>query len=132
MDKEENELDYQKAIFGTLDLCDKFRIKEEEKGSNNNDRYKGMMQPYFDFEENLATYGFIGNRGNKIIVLKRIENDEEANKKLESLFNEINNKYISLTMNPFFEREEFAKENSIHKNKFVKEIFNFVSINNKQ
>lgn len=49
-------------------------IKKDQKSSKNvNEEYVGLLMPYYEFEYDIGVYGFIGNNGIKIILLKRIE-----------------------------------------------------------
>ena len=38
-----------------------------------NEEYVGLLMPYYEFEYDIGVYGFIGNNGIKIVLLKRIE-----------------------------------------------------------
>jgi len=54
-----------------------------------NEEYVGLLMPYYEFEYDIGVYGFIGNNGIKIILLKRIESsiqETAADIKMKNVF----------------------------------------------
>ena len=76
----------------------------------------GLLFQFFEGNQDLVTYGFIGNNGFKVVALlqKTIEpTDENLLKELEKLFEEIEFLFNKLMLNPFFSKEMFEKEGSL-------------------
>lgn len=65
-------------------------FKLDQKTSKNvNEEYVGLLMPYYEFEYDIGVYGFIGNNGIKIILLKRIESsiqETAADIKMKNVF----------------------------------------------
>ena len=73
-------------MFSTLDLCDRLTVKEEETlGNTKNEEFRGLLMPFYDFDEDLGTFGFIGNNGIKIIMIKKLEKEREKQRKENEL-----------------------------------------------
>jgi hypothetical protein len=104
-------------------------INLDQKTSKNvNEEYVGLLMPYYEFEYDIGVYGFIGNNGIKIILLKRIESsiqETAAELKMKTVYDfvikvckDIHNKYIKLLLNPFYEKKDFYLENSTLRENF--------------
>lgn len=79
--------------------------------------------PFYEFEQDLGTYGFIGNNGVKICVVKKIENQKfSSDKKLQMICKEIYAKFNKLLLNPFYDKKEFNLEKSSQRDNFAKGI----------
>ena len=61
-------------VFSSLDIIEYKEIHKKSKSSNNSDDYIGMLMPFYENNFDLATYGYIGNNGFKLICIKKIEN----------------------------------------------------------
>jgi hypothetical protein len=51
---------------------------------NSQEEYIGMMMPCYEFEYDMGVYGFIGNNGMRLSVVKKIENSfQESSSELK-------------------------------------------------
>ena len=73
---QEKELDFQMMIFSSLDIIE---YKENQKKQKQGicDDYLGLLLPFYENDYDLATYGYIGNNGFKLICIKKIESSIE-------------------------------------------------------
>ena len=94
---EEKEIDYELMIFSSLDLIE---YKEIQKKSKQNliDDYLGLLMPFYENEYDLASYGYIGNNGFKLIALKKIENS------IQETSSDFKLKNVSIILNDLFLR----------------------------
>lgn len=125
--KEELELKYQLAMFASLDLV---KIKMEMKDNEDNGHYKGLLMPFYEFDIDLGVYGFEGNNGMKVLVIKRLEKENGSSEmKLQVICKEIYLKFNKLLLNPFYNKNEFLKTNSDQRLQFSNDIINFITQN---
>jgi hypothetical protein len=85
--------------------------------------------PFYEFEFDMGVYGFVGNNGIKIVVLKKIENtvqETSSDIKLKQICKEIHSRYIKLLLNPFFDKKEYYQDESKLRESFANTLINLV------
>ena len=109
-------------------LDDKFQ--SYLKSSTENKHYFTFLLPlYQDNTNDLASYGFIGINGIKLILIKDYKPKEPENK-AKTLLESIHTKYSNIIQNPFYNKALFNKDTtSSLKTKFLNEVFSL--LNNK-
>lgn len=60
-------------IFASLDVVEYKELQKKNK-QNITDDYIGLLIPFYEDDCDLASYGYIGNNGYKLICIKKIEN----------------------------------------------------------
>ena len=128
-EEDDKELEYQYQIIAALEIID-YKINSLNKTEND----LGLLMPLFDEEYDLGAYGYIGIKGTKIIIIKKLVSFEEdgENKNIKNIFNGIYTAYSKLIMNPFFNKMDLnspSKESKI-KSSFLKEIEKVVNNEN--
>ncbi len=63
-------------IFSSLDIIEYKEIQKKLKQGITDD-YLGLLLPFYENEYDVATYGYIGNNGFKLICIKKIESSIE-------------------------------------------------------
>lgn len=139
------ELSYQLAVFASLDL---FKNKNESVNDNTtasttsttvtavtgvtslNDEYKGLLMPLYEYEEDLGVYGYVGNNGMKICVIKKLEKENGASEtKMQVICKEIYMKHNKLLLNPFYDKNEFNNVNSVQREQFSLSVLDYITQN---
>lgn len=111
------------AVPTTIDKTDK-EVKSQPE------EHKGLLMPFYEFEQDIGTYGFIGNSGVKIVVIKKLENQKfSSDKKLQMICREIYSKFNKLLLNPFYDKREFNLEKSNQRDSFANGILDMMSQN---
>lgn len=86
--------------------------------------------PFYEFDYDLGSYGFMGNNGYKIIVIKKLEHqDVSSDKKLSLICKDIYNRFIKLLLNPFYDKKIFSDLKSPLRDNFSKGIVNLLAQN---
>ena len=92
-----------------------------------NGYFAGLLMPLFDMEKDLGVYGFIGNNEVKILMIKTLDPNEDSNKKIHKVMNDIHKNYSNMIMNPFFNKKILQDESSNSlKDKFINEVVNTI------
>ena len=129
------ELSYQLATFASLDL---FKNKNENENDNTqptastavNDEYKGLLMPLYEYEDDLGVYGYVGNNGMKICVIKKLEKENGSSEtKMQVICKEIYMKYNKLLLNPFYDKNEFNNVNSVQREQFSLSVLDYITQN---
>ena len=132
--KQTLELSYQLAAFASLDL---FKSKNECTNDNTslsssaqNDEYKGLLMPLYEYEEDLGVYGYVGNNGMKICVIKKLEKENGSSEtKMQVICKEMYMKYNKLLLNPFYDKNEFNNVHSIQREQFSLSVLDYITQN---
>lgn len=100
-------------IFSSLDLVEYKEIQRKNR-STQSEEFLGLLMPFYDYEYDIGTFGFIGNNGFKFICVKKIDNSVQevsSNIKLKEIFTEIHEKLIKSILNPFNDKKDFLTNN---------------------
>mgnify|MGYP006199034853 CR=1 FL=1 len=60
-------------IFSSLDMIEYKEIQRKNKQDSPDD-YLGLLLPFYEYSYDIASFGFIGNNGFKLVCIKKIEN----------------------------------------------------------
>ena len=114
------DLQYQIMVFSSLDL-----LKRKNRSSN----YLSLLFNFYENDIEYGSYGYVGNNGTKICVIKELKNENEINEKMHNICKNIYIQFIQLLLNPFFDFQEFNKINSEQKKKFSQNIIEYMKKN---
>ena len=128
------ELSYQLATFASLDL---FKCNNERANDNTmtavsvqGDEYKGLLMPLYEYEEDLGVYGYVGNNGMKICVVKKLEKENGSSEtKMQVICKEIYMRYNKLLLNPFYDKNEFNNAQSTQREQFSLGVLDYIAQN---
>ena len=125
------EIDYQMMIFSSLDLIEYREIQKKNKIGADDD-YLGLLMPFYDYEYDIGSYGFLSNNGYKILSLKKIDDSIKETSsaiKLKEIFLDIQSKLVKTLLNPFYDKNDFYSNNeSKEREKFKSDIFELLRI----
>lgn len=86
--------------------------------------------PFYEFDYDLGSYGFIGKNGYKIVVVKKLERqDISSDKKISLICRDIYDKFVKLLLNPFYDKKIFLDLTSPIRDNFSKGIVNLLTQN---
>ena len=114
------DLQYQIMVFSSLDL-----LKRKNRSSN----YLSLLFNFYENDIEYGSYGYVGNNGTKICVIKELKNENETKEKMNNICKNIYSQFIKLLLNPFFDGNEFNTSNSEQKKKFAENIIEFMKQN---
>ena len=114
------DLQYQIMVFSSLDL-----LKRKNRSSN----YLSLLFNFYENDIEYGSYGYVGNNGTKICVIKELKNENETKEKMNNICKNIYSQFIKLLLNPFFDGNEFNTSNSEQKKKFGENIIEFMKQN---
>ena len=119
-DNIDNEFQYQIMCYSSLDL-----LKRNSQKNN----FLGLINSFYEKENEYGSYGYVGNNGTKICIIKELKNENDINEKLNNICKNIYSQFIKLLLNPFFDGNEFNTSNSEQKKKFGENIIEFMKQN---
>jgi hypothetical protein len=119
-DNIDNDFQYQIMCYSSLDL-----LKRNSQKNN----YLGLIFSFYEKGIEYGSYGYVGNNGTKICVIKELKNENEINEKMHNICRNIYIQFIQLLLNPFFDYQEFNKTNSEQKKKFSQNIIEYMKKN---
>lgn len=125
------EIDFQMMIFSSLDLIEYREIQKKNKIGADDD-YLGLLMPFYDYEYDIGSYGFLSNNGYKILALKKIDDSIKETSsaiKLKEIFVDVQSRLVKTLLNPFYDKNDFySNSESKEREKFKKEIFDLFRI----
>lgn len=125
------ENDYQMMIFSSLDLIEYREIQKKNKIGADDD-YLGLLMPFYDYEYDIGSYGFLSNNDYKILSLKKIDDSIKETSsaiKLKEIFLDIQSKLVKTLLNPFYDKNDFySNSESKEREKFKADIFELLRI----
>ena len=119
-DNIDNEFQYQIMCYSSLDL-----LKRNSQKNN----FLGLINSFYEKGIEYGSYGYVGNNGTKICVIKELKNENETKEKMNNICKNIYSQFIKLLLNPFFDGNEFNTSNSEQKKKFGENIIEFMKQN---
>ena len=99
------------------------------KRKNRSGNYLSLLFNFYENDIEYGSYGYVGNNGTKICVIKELKNENEINEKMHNICKNIYIQFIQLLLNPFFDYQEFNKTNSEQKKKFSQNIIEYMKKN---
>ena len=93
--------------FSSLDLLEYKEL--QKRGQKTGDEYVGLLMPFYEYEYDVGSYGFLSKNGFKFIILKKIEEviqETSSNLRLKEVFNEVQLRLNRLLLNPFFKKSD--------------------------
>ena len=119
-DNIDNDFQYQIMCYSSLDL-----LKRNSQKNN----YLGLLFSFYENGIEYGSYGYVGNNGTKICVIKELKNENETKEKMNNICKNIYSQFIKLLLNPFFDGNEFNTSNSEQKKKFAENIIEYMKQN---
>ena len=102
------EVDFQMMVFSSLDLIEYKEIQRKNK--INTEDYLGLLMPFYDYEYDIGSFGFISRNGYKIILLKKLDNsllEASSSLKLKEIYSQIQERINKSLLNPFYNKNDF-------------------------
>ena len=123
------EIDYQMMVFSSLDLIEYKEIQKKNK--NQVEDYLGLLLPFYEYEFDVGSYGYLSKNGYKLIIMKKLEpfiQETASNIKLKEIFSDIQNRLNRLLLNPFYDKSSFSNEKNKEKENFKNDLCEIIKI----